>query len=267
MSRKRRRLLLVIPAFGRYELTRIVLRELAWVRDGLRPHGLDVQAAVIADDENLVEAQARGFLAIDHPNEWLGAKFNAGYQHALQEGYDYVHATGSDTFVDPRVFLQLAHGLPLADEVLCGHYLTVFAPPEQLQASKRRQEVAQRPRRADLWLTSVFGNAVYPVGLLAKLQGRPCEDERRRGCDTSTRQAILDAHLELRLVYQDLHQLERVNFGSGVTQVTDFRRLTKSAGLRALNTTTPWQGLADVYPSDLVDQVRDYYASGRANRA
>lgn len=268
-ARRRKRLLLVVPCFGRYELTRIVLHELRFVIDSVRPYGLDAQVAVVADDENLTEAQARGFVALERDNEYLGARFNDGYQHALHEAYDYVHATGSDTFIDPRLFLQLGHGLPLAHEVLCGRYLTAFAPGlTTVPARPSAKDDKYRPRRADLRIDRVFGNSIYPVAMIEPLDGRPCEETRTRGCDTSTRSRIEAANPELRVIYQDHHQLERINFSSGVTQVTDFTTLVRTYnGPAGVYTANPWANLDQTYPAPLVQAVRDYYHSGRAHRA
>ena len=69
----------VVPAHGRYELTRICLEQLARTCDAL-PY--DATAVVVADDANLHTAQALGFATVRRENRFLAAKFNDGIQLA-----------------------------------------------------------------------------------------------------------------------------------------------------------------------------------------
>jgi len=100
---------MVSPAFGRYEVTEMALKQRRWLCDTLlSTYGLEAYGVIVADDDNLDIAKAHGFDALEFPNDQgLGAKFNAGFQYALDTGADYIIHIGSDDWMHPDFFAPL----------------------------------------------------------------------------------------------------------------------------------------------------------------
>ena len=96
----------VTPAWQRYELTAVCLRQRQWVIEQLADHGIEARCVVVADDENLDIARALGFDVVEQRNDrGLGRKFNDGYEHAARAGATWIVPIGSDSWIDPRYFL------------------------------------------------------------------------------------------------------------------------------------------------------------------
>jgi hypothetical protein len=98
----------IIPAYGRLELARVCLRQLRRTCDALTEHGIEATAVVIADDENLETARELGFGTTVQSNEFLGRKYNDGFQLACDPEYnprpaDYVMPYGTDDWIDYRI--------------------------------------------------------------------------------------------------------------------------------------------------------------------
>lgn len=248
-------LCLVIPAWNRFELTEICLRQKQTLQGAIP--GLDVQVVVVADDENLDIARGLGFSAIERDNdEGLGTKYNDGYEWAARQGFDYVGAHGSDMWMLPDLLATLPAGVPRSGSALASRMLTVV---------HHRGDVRLEIRVPDEF---PFGSAIYPMAALESTGYRPCAEGIRSGCDTSTRRAIARRHYRenhryLRMVYTEHTQFELINFQSRNTQLTDWDRLRERLGGQLVKHTL-YEELGRFYPPQLVRDVHAYYHSGRS---
>lgn len=244
-----RSLWFVTPAWRRLELSKICAQQRAWACAKLAEHGIDATAVVIADDENLEIAAELGFATIEHPNTGIGGRFDAGYEFAAYEGADYVCPIGSDSWVDPGF---IAANLPDPDTrtvVYSRHYAVVR--PDGL-------------RRAQLLVEYEGGTTMfYPTSILASCRWAPIPKDAPRGCDGHTIAAIRRGG-EPVFTIAELHELETVSFQTEL-QVTNYENLIGRWG--AGETDRPFDGLADHYPPELVDQVAQLYATRRAAAA
>ena len=235
-----RSVMFVCPAWKRVELAQICLRQLALLIDELRAREVHAAAVVIADDENLDVAAGLGFETIEHEN-LLGAKLNAGYQHAAARGYEYVCAAATDTWMHPDRFAWL----PGENALLCTRNFTVVSAAGDAQA------------RIVIAYEGGVGNRVIPLGLLAPCGYQPLKPRQMSGCDTRTLRSIHENRdRALHLLYTDLHPYEIVGFQSEV-QIT---RYGEFASLYLDELEPPFSGLADHYPGALVDEIHDFYA-------
>src|SRR3990172_2234833 len=91
------------PAYQRANVSRIVFAQRRRACDALIAAGHEATAFIVADDENLDLADEFGFQRVEHPNNYLGAKWNAGYRAARD--FDYVMPLGSDSLLDPALVL------------------------------------------------------------------------------------------------------------------------------------------------------------------
>lgn len=230
----------VTPAFQRYELTEICLRQRRLVCDDLRQHGIEATCVVVADDANLEIARSLGFDAIERDNEWLGRRFNDGYEHAAGEGADYVFAIGSDMWCLPSMF----YDLPLPPHVWHVH---------------RQYSVVHRngDRRADLVIADHMGCLrTMPTETLVRCGYRPCDDEIPRGCDTATWNNTRGDRM---VAEHACVPFEMVGFQSHDVQITSYDKLLHRFGSE---TADPFTELCEMYPSALVGEVEEYYNGG-----
>jgi hypothetical protein len=227
----------VVPAFKRYKISQVCFKAQAWACAQLKEMGVDASVVVIADDRNLDLAQKQGFYTVDRDNR-LGAKFNDGFQFAASEGVEYVCPLGSDSFTDPNFFREL----PGKNELLC----------TRLYSAVRKDGL----RRADFRIGYVAGvGRVFRTELLRGCHYRPLPEDRSRGCDTATWQAIRNYN-PARVRYHDPHQFTVVGFQSNV-QITSYATLCDRWLIA--ETDRPFDELTNIYPADLVADIRACY--------
>ena len=125
-------LLFVIPAYRRVEMAKVcykqffqLLNELDW------RYGIQAEALVISGDENVQAASEAGLATLPFDRDtFLGAKLNAGYTYAHENGYDYVCAVGNDSWLHPDRFAWF----PDDDSILCTRNYTCISPDGREQA-------------------------------------------------------------------------------------------------------------------------------------
>lgn len=230
------------PVFGRFAMTSICLRQRAWVCRELVKYGIDATCVVIGDDENLAVARRLGFAVVKCPNDYLGRKFNEGYEFAAAEGVDYVAPIGSDTWVDPAAFEHL----PKAGEVLCSHWYAVI-----------REDGLER---ADCFIDpgpdrSSSVALVFQTAMMEPAGYRPNDEFIQAGCDGALIRGLSKSG-PITFTIRDLHPLQNVALRSD-RQITKYENLKR----RAVSVTDkPFSGLRSIYPARLVREVETLYA-------
>ena len=250
---KRKTLWFITPAFRRFELTAICLRQRAWVCRELAKVGIDATCVVIANDENLDTARRLGFYTAERQNDLgLGCKFNDGYQYAFDEGADYVAPIGSDTWVDPRSLFP--ENLPRRNEIACSHHYTVVH-----ESGDRCLPCWVAPDQPSTTVALVF-----PRQLLKASNGRPCVEHIRSGCDASLIGALTNER-EVGWRYVDLHPLQNVAFQSDETYFGQRVQISSYQNFKTRwhpkECPTPFAELRKLYPSRLVREIERFYAS------
>lgn len=230
------------PAWKRFKISRIVAEQRAWALDRLHDMGVDAYACVVADDENIAIAREFGFATVERNNDYLGAKFNDFYEYAAEQGIDYVCPIGSDSWLDPTF---IAENLPKPGSrtvVYSQHYAVVRPDGRE---------------RAQLLVRYEGGTTMmYPTSILKHCGYRPIPDRAARGCDGHTI-ASIKAGGEATFIVREKHELETVSFQSEL-QVTNYSALIGRWGVGS--TDEPFEGLADHYPTEMVENVKAFYA-------
>jgi hypothetical protein len=235
-----RTLCFVVPAYRRFALTRVCLRQLARTCEALAEHDIEATAVVIADDENLDVAELLGFATVRRENRPLGRKFNDGIELACRYlGAEYVTCIGTDNWVVPELVAQLPE-------------------PWTIMAHRLVTLVHESGRKmVPLRVSYPGGDGVrtYPRDLLEPLGFRPADEDRSRAIDTSIRD-----RLRLReYAYFDLHPLQIVGFQSADEQLNGYRELRAAFGCGE-ELRDPFERLAEHYPQEAVEEVREVFA-------
>jgi hypothetical protein len=240
----------VVPAHGRERLTGICLRQLRRTCDLLEQEGVNATAVVIADDANLDTAHDLGFATVERNNHYLARKFNDGIQLACDPRYnpqpaDYVVPCGSDDWVDHRLFLNLP-----TQNTMIGFTRLAVVREDGRELSSR-----------NLNYTGGSGIRIYPRGLMEPVGYRPADEDRKRACDTSILTNLRRHHEDnMRIVHHHLHDYQVVDWKSPQEQMNDYAGLST---YKAVTTGDPFELLADFYPAEALEEMREHYASLR----
>ena len=239
----------ITPVWKRYELTHIVLLARMLMCDELKTYGIEATNVIIGSDANLDIARDCGFPTVKCPNTFLSRKFNAGYEYAYKQGFDYCYPVGSDSIITADQFINnVGEELPIASHYYCMIHNT-------------GQE------RIDVKITvpGGIGPLIIPVPMLAKFP-RPIKQDMRRGCDNAARQTILTEGIKI--LTREEHQWEHVAFQSGITQITDYERISRVYRGEEFDIECGiFPEIEALYPPTVIDLITDYYESDRAQDA
>ena len=235
-----------VPAHGRLGLTAICLRQLRRTCDSLAENGVQATAVVIADDENLDTARELGFATVCRDNRFTSRRFNDGFQLACDPKInphpaDYVVPFGSDDWVDWRLFCEL----PRRDTVL-GFQRMSFVREDGRELSDRR-----------LIYPGGAGIRIYPRMVLARMNYRPADEDRKRGCDMSTL-INLKRQKPLRLEYRELDPRQIVDWKSSEENLNSYDDVTHRHRSSFLG--DPFEVLTDIYPAEALAEMEAHYA-------
>lgn len=221
-------------------MTRLALAQRAHLAGELASRGIDCHSVIVANDENLEIARARGFDTVEMDNEQgLGRRFNAGFQHAAREGADWLVHIGSDDWIHPDAFAPLL-APPVPHPVLAGHRIAFV----DLLTGRMGLASLDGPHGVIPW--------IVPRELLEPCGFAPIRPERSRGIDGELVRGMRRARVRAQWVFHDPHELARVDFKSDVNLNTFDGLPTSLTGRRG----DPWQALAERYPSELVELAR-----------
>lgn len=248
------RLLFISPAYERLELSRICFEQRQWAIEKLARAGIEAQSIVVADDDNIEIARSLGHDYFRRDNEWLGRRFNDGYEHAHDEGFTHAFPIGSDSWVDPEFIIQA---------YIDGHFHEDANDGLNVVCSRHYSRIdASGTVRRQLWIPVLQGvSYIVPVKALDECGYRPCQEEIRRGCDGSTWQSV-SRRRGVQVVWSEVHELETTAFESTWPQVTHFSRLAGRFKVHDI-TGDIFSGLKKVYPPNLVDDVASLYERAR----
>lgn len=223
---------LVIPAHGRYAVTRLACSGMAWLVDRLAVRGITAQVVLIADDRNIAIAREFSFDTIDMENQ-LGAKVNAGIAHLRARGADWVCFSGSDDWLHPKIFDSLLEN-ETAERVIAGKQIAIVDVPRgALRTLNVNSRVGAGP-----WL--------IPTSRLPK---EPCEPQRVRGIDGSLERRLIGSPP---FVFSDPHPVARVDFKTS-ENISSYRQL-QFLGYGPER--DAFEALDEHYPAWLVDVAR-----------
>lgn len=226
----------VTPAFRRFALAEVCFDQWKRIAAALAGHGIELRVVVVSDDDNLDLARAAGFDTVEQNNEWLGRRFNDGYQYAAEHGADWVTGVGNDSWIDPAYFIPL--------------------PDEAVARRMRLFTCVTRTKLAELETSRTIGVTPYLFhrSMLEPVDYRPLEEKISKGCDTSTVVGI-EYGRGRRLVWEerDLHQYQHISFRA-YPHLTKYSRLWAAYGVRERH--DPWEALLEHWPADLVTRAR-----------
>jgi len=240
----------VVPVHGRLKLADICLRQLRRTCDQLRENNVNATAVVVSDDATLkiVRPQDLGFGWVRRDNRFTSRRFNDGIQLATDPKHnphpaDYVVPFGSDDWADHRLFTE---PLPLPHEIHGFRWMSFV------------REDGGEISQTYLNYEGGSGIRIIPRELIAPLSYRPCDEDRKRGCDTSILVNLRRHHGEgVKVKHWETPPQWIVDWKSSDQQLNGYKNVM---GLhQATPVSDPFNALADHYPQDALDDMRAYY--------
>jgi len=224
----------VTPAWRRPELSAVCFDQRLDVIRALAGHGIEARCVVIADDENVDLALARGFDVVQRPNDGLSDRFNDGMEFAGRAGAEWIVPIGSDSWIDPGYFVGLH-----ASTTRTGQFYCHVTADRLGEARVRRRGGA--------------GPYVLHRSLLAPSGFRPAAPGLARRVDSSTIRGIEQGAGPLNWRPFHRHPFQYVGFRVA-PYITSYQALMGAWGVREHS--DPWAILARHYPADLVERAR-----------
>lgn len=234
----------IVPAHGRVDLAAVCLRQLRRTCDVISTEGTHASAVVIACDENLDTARELGFATVERDNDFLGRRFNDGYELASRSGFTHVMPCGSDDWVDPSWILTAP---VIEDTPVCPRLCAMV------------DETGLRMRSLSVGYEGGLGLRLTPTALLEPFAYRPVEEDRNRAIDASTSRRLKTRHPQLGFVYHDLHPFQIVDWKSQDGNLNTYAMCSafgvgeEQDGFAA--------ALADHFPADAVAEMVAFYAN------
>lgn len=211
-----------------------------------RELGVECQAVVIGNDDNLKLARSLGFATIEAPN-WLGRKYNDGHAWALAEGFDFTFQVNSDQVWDPRLLVAIAE-----------------SPDDCMIQTRWLHAVHRDGWKAITTYNPLWSMTAYPTNLLRN-NPRPCDETLDRMCDTGVRAGVQAANPDAGVHEIELHPLETIQFESP-TQLTSWGRHQKVALSNGTwETSVPWEEIRELHSDQLVSEVMSFYSVPNAS--
>jgi hypothetical protein len=231
----------ITPVHRRHFLTMICLEQRKRMIDALP---FEAHAVIVGDDPQILHVAAQhGFDTVEMNNRWVGAKFNAGYRHAVENGATHCMPIGSDSWLHPDALRDA----PWTEK---GAFSSVGLSSVSADGLQRMDMTIRYP--------AGFGVGMfYPAWCLGD---EPSDPRKQRGIDTSTWERCGKGRL--RMTFLDLVPFSYVNFHSPDVQITDWKRLLAGHHMRSgFKRDRGLDALRDVYDADLLAAIEGYYSA------
>lgn len=237
---------IIVPAWKRYEISKLVFPELRWLKKRLSKE-CNIEVLVVSDDKNIDIASSNGLKYIRSSNDFLGKKFNDGYEYAFNHGADAVIPSGSDSWVHPDAFKNIVKTWYNDNTIW---YSTKHA---MVSEDGSKLGIAKIPTSVDynkgaLWF--------YPRKLMKMAKFRPCNEKQKSSCDRSTINGLKKSNKVICFKENDIIDLQYLAFKNNKVQIWSYSDYNKKF---IIQINEPWDEICKFYPKRYVNSVIKYY--------
>tara|TARA_Y100000034_G_scaffold104801_1_gene131621 strand:- start:741 stop:1475 length:735 start_codon:yes stop_codon:yes gene_type:complete len=179
-----KKIFIITPVWKRCKITKIIFYNFYRIKNSLEGH-IDLNFVVIGDDANLDIAKEYNFFTLKQNNDYLGRKFNDGFEFSIKNGADAVVPVGSDSLITDSIIKS--------GSLLSSRGNIVFSTKHSLLNETGKKigcintaSLNKNQNKGALWF--------YGRKLLSKVNGRPCDDFKKSSCDRSTIENLIKAN-------------------------------------------------------------------------
>jgi glycosyltransferase involved in cell wall biosynthesis len=235
---------IVSPAWGRLDITRLVLAQRQRLCVELASRGIEARSLIVGSDENLDLADEYGSDTLEVPNRPLGQKCNLGFRHALERAPDFIVWVGSDDWIHPDVFQPLIDRTrdELTSVIIAGHRLAIV----DMHTGRLQRCSSPSKYGAIPWIIDSRLFTMHP-----KLH--PIQPELGHGLDGALIRGLRRSRIRFTFVMHDPHDFRCVDFKSN-RNITPYEGFAKNLGIG--DPELAWDALRERYAADLVNDAR-----------
>jgi hypothetical protein len=244
VKKKRLKVFIVTPAWKRFDVSRIVFSNFYYIKKSLLKK-INVQVVVVANDLNLKIAKKFGLHTVNSPNDYLGRKFNDGYEFAFKNGADIVIPVGSDSLISSDI---IEKGVSLSKEgsIVFSSMHSVIREDGKMIGKIKTASLTGGSNKGALWL--------YRRNLMKRVGFRPCNDKKKRGCDRSTLESLVGKRT--RFILNDINFYQHVGIKSKNNQICKYSDYKSQFIGQDAN---PFEVLRQYYSKDIIVNIEKYY--------
>jgi|15BtaG_2_1085339.scaffolds.fasta_scaffold02120_4 hypothetical protein len=244
------RVFIVTPAWKRYDVSKIVFSNFFNIKKILK-NKMDLQVVVIANDLNLKIAKSFGFSAVRSNNDFLGKKFNDGYEFAFKNGAEIAIPVGSDSLITSDI-IGSSVNMSREDNIVFSSMHSVIREDGKSIGAIKTASSSGNMNKGALWL--------YRRGMMKKRGFRPCADNIGSGCDRSTIAGLLKKS-KISFVLNDINFYQHVGIKSKNLQICKYSDYKSQFVTQKSNL---YDILEKSFSKEIVAEVRAYYAKQRS---
>ena len=172
---------IITPAWKRYEISEIVFQNFYNLQKKLKKK-INLKVIIISDDNNLNIAKKFGFITVKTNNEFLGRRFNNGFEKALEVGSDFILPVGSDSLITKEVILSGAN-LSNSNSLVFSTMHSMLNEAGNRIGCINTASSNKSQNKGALWF--------YNRGSVISAGKRPCKDRINSSCDRHTINSII----------------------------------------------------------------------------
>ena len=200
---------IITPAWKRYEVSNIVFQNFYNLQKKLRKE-INLKVIIISDDENLNIAKKFGFITVETDNEFLGRRFNNGFEKAIEIGSDFVLPVGSDSLITKNIILS---GVKLSNS----NSLVFSTMHSMLNEAGNKigcintASGSENQNKGALWF--------YNRESIINAGKRPCKNNINSSCDRHTINSILEHNKNINFKINNISYFQHLAIKSKDIQI------------------------------------------------
>ena len=242
-----KRVFIVTPAWGRIDVSKIVFSNFRYIKSALFKYGISVEVVVVADDANLSLAKKYGLKSVMSKNDYLGKKFNDGYQFAFNNGADLVIPVGSDSLISPSI-IKSSLSMSKENTIVFSSIHSVIREDGKMIGNIKSRVSRDNPNKGALWL--------YRRNNMKRCGFRPCNEKINKGCDRSTIESLVKKNKGIRMIINDVNFYQHVGIKSRGVQICKYNDYRSQFSEEVRD---PCIALKKHFPKSIIKNLKVYY--------
>jgi hypothetical protein len=208
---------LVTPAWKRYHISEIIFFNFDKIKKEFN-NKFNLIPIIISDDDNVNIAKNYNFITKKTSNQFLGKKFNDGYQLAVELKADVIIPVGSDSLITGDIILS---GINMfQDNQICFSTKHSMINEEItkigcVNTAKKNKDI----NKGALWM--------YSKDMIVNCKNRPCKDDINKLCDRSTIDSILKYNKDINFKLNNINYFQHLAIKNSSTQIWHYKDYKK----------------------------------------
>lgn len=211
------RVALVTPAWKRYQISEIIFFNFNKIKKEFN-NKFNLIPIIISDDDNANIAKNYNFITKKTPNQFLGRKFNDGYQLAVELKADIIIPVGSDSLITGDIILSGINMLQNNQICFSTKHSMINEEITKIgcvNTAKQNKDI----NKGALWM--------YSKDMIINCKNRPCKDDINKSCDRSTIDSIIKYNKDINFKLNNINYFQHLAIKNPNTQIWHYNDYKK----------------------------------------